>query len=511
MRTLLSSATVLLAFAGCGGPDGDTWLIRTSSEEISVAETGEIWDRLEPEARQRFISSGNAVGEFVTSLGRKTMIETELAGEGYLESTAVLGVRNAWLRSAVFSAYRDSLEASVRQAITQHDLENYRQLMGKVVWYTPAGLEPRGPERLPDLGWELAFALDTIDAGESVEVNGIGYTLDSLVISADSLIQITLADTAGVNAFARDALTERRTENTLDSLKGMLRLSLSIDSSMVDSLVLRSWDLPDSTLLAFWDGGTLTVRDLRGIAELTSMGTPVSTESAPWVLHNLANHARLQLIEQLFANDHPAVYDELVSESDSFALEYASDLLFNDMVLTRIEITEEMLLDAYNALDPPPLMPETRVFLSAVVPPDGINEAMEAGASGTLLESFDYPGYARFLAPGEEHRSVPVAASQLPADLGAALFSLPGDNREWQRPVEVEEDLFVMFRLDSVIPPHEAEYDEVRLSLMSDLFSQLREQETMNWMRMLEEEHSLEINSDILEKLPPDPGDWSEL
>ncbi len=511
MRILLSSAAVLLAFAGCGGPDGDTWLIRTSSKEITVSGTGEIWDRLEPEARQRFISSGNAVGEFVTSLGRKVMIETELDRAGYLQSPAVLGVRNAWLRSAVFSAYRDSLESSVSQAITQQDLENYRQLIGKVVWYTPAGLEQRGPERLPDIGWELAFALDTVDAGGTVTVNGIGYTLDSLVVSPDSLIQITLSDSARVNAFAMDALTERRTEDTLDSLKGMLRLSLSIDSSMVDSLVLRSWELPDSTLLASWDGGTLSVGDLRGIAELTAVGTPVSAASAPWVLHSLANHARLQLIEQLFADDHPEVYDGLVSESEAFALEYASDLLFNDMVLTRIEISEDMLLDAYNALGPPPQMPESRVFLSVVVPSDRIQEAMEAGATGTLLESYDFPGYSRFLAPGEEHRSVPVAASQLPADLGASLFCLPGDSRDWQRPVEIEEGLFVMFRLDSVIPPHTAEYDEVRPALLNDLFSHLREQETMNWMRMLEEEHSLEINSGILEKLPPDPGDWSEL
>ncbi len=511
MRVLLSSTLVLLAFAGCGSPDGDTWLIRTSSEEISIARTGEIWNRLEPEARQGFISSGNAVGEFVTSLGRKTMIESELEREGYLASPTVLAVRNAWLRSAVFSAYRDSLESTVSQAITQQDLQNYRQLIGKVVWYTPAGLEQRGPERLPDIGWELAFALDTVDAGGTVTVNGIAYSLDSLVVSPDSLIQITLSDSARVNAFAMDALTERRTEDTLDSLKAMLRLSLSIDSSMVDSLVLRSWELPDSTLLASWDGGSLSVGDLRGIAELTAMGTPVSTESAPWVIHNLANHARLQLIERLFANDHPEVYEGLVSESETFALQYASDMLFNDMVLTRIEISEDMLLDAYNELDPPPLMPESRVFLSVVVPSDRIQEAMEAGAAGTLLESYDFPGYARFLAPGEEHRSVPVAASQLPADLGAALFCLPGDNRDWQRPVELEEGIFVMFRLDSVIPPHTAEYHEVRPALLNDLYSHLREQETMNWMRMLEDEHSLEINSGILEKLPPDPGDWSEL
>jgi len=68
-----------------------------------------------------------------------------------------------------------------------------------------------------------------------------------------------------------------------------------------------------------------------------------------------------------------------------------------------------------------------------------------------------------------------------------------------------------MYRLHSIIAPHQAEFEDLKEALRASITAHLEEQDTMEWLRTLEESYELEINSDILEDLPADPSMWSDL
>lgn len=510
MKKILATS-ILLAALGCSSPDGDTWLISTSEEIITVSEAGDAWNELKPAAKQQFLAGDNTVGEFVSTLSRKTIIIAEISNEDYLFSPQVQSVRKCWLRSASYIAFRDSLETDIRSSVSPQDLINFRELIGKLVWYTdPAGSE-FGPERLANLDWELAFAFDSMTPGQQITLGSGTFVLDSLVSSPDSMIQATIADTARVNSFAVASLTEKRMNDSLFSINEELSYSLLIDSAMVETWCSARSSVENDAVLASWEGGALTALDLDGIGDLTSLGQPVALESTAWAFHNLANHARQTVIEKLYSELYPGTYAELTGESSDFAASYASDLLFENNVLSGLEITDAMVLEAYETMEDVPTLPETRTFESVMLAAEEMDEAFASATSDTDAESFRFPGYTMFLAPGSEHVSRPVTASDLPGGMGTILFMIPEGNRDWQRPIEVQEGLFVMFRLDSILPPHPAALQDLETGIRASLLEHLTEQKTMDWLRELEEAHGLEINSGVLEDLPPDPSMWSDL
>ncbi len=318
---ILSVFAFLMIIAGCGGPDGDSWLIRTVEGEITVAEAGVAWNELDPQARQRFIESENTVGDFITTLSRKTMVMSEISNENYLYSSHIQALRAAWARSSTFLAFTDSLAARIETEVTETDIANYRALVGKIVWYTTPEGVVRGPERLPDLDWELAFAFDTMVPGETYRMARGVFTLDSVTITPDSMVQVALADTARMNSFAISSLTERRTSDHIDSLRREMMASLEMDSALVEVYCSNRTSLPDSTPIAVWENGLLTVADLDGTIAILGMGTPVAGYSPQWVIHTLTNQARLAFVESAFAEEFPHAYSEILQEGERFAME----------------------------------------------------------------------------------------------------------------------------------------------------------------------------------------------
>lgn len=508
---VLALSVVLFLLTGCGAPNGDTWLIRTVEDEITVSQAGAAWNSLPLQTQQAFMSGDNPVGDFITSLGRKAIIVAEVSNDEYLHSPLIESMKDSWLRSSTFPAYRDSLITDFRQSITDQDLSNYRELMGKVVWYrNPAG-EQMGASRLPDLPWNIAFAFDTMAAGQTVEISGETYTLDSVAISPDSLIQVTLADTARVNSFARSTLTESRVSAALESLRISSRETLFIDTLLVENYALSSSGVASESILADWEGGELTAGEFTGTISYLSMGQQVAPSSVPWLLHNLKNQVFLSEVQNHYSELYPEDYAELLSGAESFAMEKASDLLFEHRIASHVQITDSMVFEAYQSLDSIPVVPETRTFQSIVFSAGVLEEVIALMAEGADPLDLGYPGYAPFLTEGSEYLSRPVLPSELPTGLGSILFMLDEDSTAWQRPLIISENLVAVIRLDSIIPPHEAAYGEIENSLRMNLRAHLEEQQTVEWLCELESRHSLEINSDILGDLPADPSAWSEL
>lgn len=510
MRILCVFVFLVMA-AGCGGPDGDTWLIRTVEGEITVADAGVAWNELDPQARQRFIESENTVGDFITTLSRKTMVISEISNENYLYSSHIQALRAAWVRSSAFLAYGDSLAARIETDVTEADIANYRALIGKIVWYTTPDGTGRGPERLPDLNWDLAFAFDTMSPGESFQAAEGVFTLDSVTVTPDSMIQVTLADTARVNSFALSSLTERRTADHIDSLRREMMASLEMDPAVVEMFCSNRSSLADSTPIAVWENGLLTVADLDGTIALLGMGAPVAGYSSQWVIHALTNQARLAFVESAFAEGFPGGYEEILNGGERFAMEKAGDILFTDRVLSRVELTDQMVLEAYESMDSIPVHPETRICETVMIPASSTDEVLAMLEDTDDPRTLGFPGYPSYTAEGEEFVSRPLTAAEMHPAIGTVLFMLEEDNTEWQRPVEISERVFIVFRLQSVIPPAQASFEQMESTIRRNLVAHLEEQTTMDWLRELEEAHGLQINSGILGDLPPDPSMWSEL
>jgi hypothetical protein len=505
------TALILLLLLGCTRPGGDTWLIRTTEGEITVADAGRAWNNLRPQAREGFLSGSNPVGEFVTTLARRNMTVAEISNDSYLFSPGIQALRRSWLRSSAFIAMRDSLVASETAGITEEDLRNYRLLLGKTVWYTDPEGVTRGPERLPDLPWELAFALDTLEPGAAAELEDGSFVLDSVVTAPDSLIAATLADTVRVNAFARGSLAESRAGRALREIESAVIADMAFDSTAAAAYSSEDPSLSGETVLVTWGSNSLTADDMDGIKTLVGMSFPLESMSLQWVFHNLQNHARLEETAGAYSLLYPDDYAVLEGEADRFAMEYAGELLYTNRVTAEVSITEQMVIEAYESIEEIPMMPETRTFMSVVVPPEQLEETVEFVSMGGDPTDLGYDGLPATLAHGHSHLSRPVTPGQIPGNMATVLFMMESGNREWQRPMEVGEGLFVLFRLDSVIPSSPATFDHLEASIRQNLRAHLEEQLMMDWIRDMEQKYRLEINTGILRDLPMDPAAWSDL
>ncbi|MCK5841802.1 MAG: peptidyl-prolyl cis-trans isomerase [Candidatus Sabulitectum sp.] len=501
----------LLILTSCGSPDGNTWLIRTATDSVTVSEVGSIWQNLDQSARTRFLAKDNPVGDFITALGRKTMITAEIDNQNYLHSQYIQSMKECWIINSAFIAYSDTLSSSMRSSITDADLSHYRELLGSIVWFSSTVTGNKGPVRLPDLPWNLAFALDSIAPGSHIEVNGVMYTLDSIEISSQEMVDATLADTSTFNAFARNSLTESRSVRNLDSLKTEAMRTFQMDSAAVAAYCLQRESVDISTELASWNGGSISAGEFHGIAGFTSMGHPGNPQSFNWVSHNLRNQARLSFVADLYAAEFPQGYTSFTPGAEAFALDQASELLFKDNVVDAVQISDSLVYQAFLQMDSVPQLPETRVFESVMVPAGILEEAIAFTRDENSLMGLGYPGYTEFLAPGNEFISRPVAQHELPYEIDLALFSMEESSNEWNRPVEIENDLFVFYRLVEIVPPHAASFEQVEATIRRNLLIHLEEQRTMDWMCELEAIHEFQVNHGILGDLPTDPAAWSEL
>ncbi|MEA3265551.1 MAG: hypothetical protein U9P42_01220 [Candidatus Fermentibacteria bacterium] len=501
----------LLILIGCGSPDGNTWLIKTATDSITVSEVGTTWLELDQGTRMRFLAEDNPVGDFITALGRKTMITAEIDNENYLHSQYIQSMKNCWIINSAFIAYSDSTSSHIRSSVTEADLSHYSELLGSVVWYSSAVTGSTGPVRLPDLPWDLAFALDSIAPGSHVEINGIMYTLDSIETSSQEMIDATLADISTFNSFARNSLAESRSTRNLDSLRAEVMRTFQMDSTAVSAYCLQRESVANSTELASWNGGSISAGEFHGIAGFASMGHPGNSQSFSWVSHNLRNHARLSYVADLYASEFPREYSSFTPGAEAFALDQASELLFMDNVVDAVQISDSLIYEAYLQMDSVPQLPETRIFESVMVPGGILEEAIALINDENSLMEIGYPGYTEFLDPGNEFLSRPVAQHELPYGIALPLFAMDERSNEWSRPVEVEEDLFVFFRLVEIVPPHAASFEQLEATIRRNLLIHLEEQRTMDWMCELEATHEFQVNHEILGDLPTDPAAWSEL
>jgi len=507
LKYLILSA--LLLILSCGTQHGDTWLIRTTGDTITVSEAGEAWSRLEQDERLRFLSGNNTVADFISELGRNTIVTLELSNEQYLYSSLTINMRDCWIRNASCQAYRDSLTTQIRQEITNTDIENYRKLLGSVVWYSTDGSATEGPVRLPDLPWPVAFAFDSMQTGSTILIDSIVYSLDSILTTWENPVDTMYFQN---DRFAMDNLTSSRMTRYLNMLSNQSIDSLFIDEDAVFSYCANRSSVSDQAELAAWPDGVITAEDLDGILEFTSLGQQIFPESPEWVSRQMINQARLYPLTQQYSLDYPDDFTAIQLSADRFAWNQAYETLFRDNVTSRVVVTDSMTADAYLLLDSALTVPEYRTFVSVQVPQSSMDDAIFRAVSGNdaLLEA-GYSGYSEFLAHDCNFLSRPVSRTELPDRISDVLFNLEASDTAWQEPVQIQPGVFVFYKLHGIVPAHFPSLEQMKESIENSLLIHLEEQKTMEWICELEQLYSLEINQSVLGDLPNDPEAWIDL
>lgn len=498
----------------CGAPDGSAWLIKTSSGEITVAAAGEIWDELDQNERASYLAEDSPVGCFVSALGRETMILHEINNYRYLQSPIIENMKKCWIRSASARAYNDSLSVSIRGEVTAADLSNYRELLGTIVWYSSTAEAPAGPVRLPDLPWAVAFAFDTMATGSSVEIEAVTYTLDSCLTSSEKFTDELHLDVNIVNSFALSSLTRSRVNRNLQYLKAEAMGAFSFDSVSVSTYCTQRGSLEDNTELALWNNGAISAEEFDGIAAFVALGRPSGATSPHWVCLNLRNQAGLIIVEEIFSRLNPQDYAGIQQAAGEFATDQACELLFRNNVTNFVKITDSMVIEAYSRMDSIPMVPETRTFISFLASSTVCEEVIASMSNGdSLLSVYSGSGYgySEFLLPGSDFLSRPVTVSELPAEISDVLFDLSEAETRWQGPFEINENLFIIYRLDRVFPAHPIPFEKLEEPIRHRLLIHNEEQRTMEWICELETACNLQINHEILGDIPPDPSQWSDL
>lgn len=526
MRRLLYPVLALAVLFPCGcgrSVSGEDWLFRFDGETVTVAEAGVYWDSLPPEVRQGFASGGNPLGDFILAYSRKALVEREVERLG-LGSDPRIGFRvAAWIRLLSFRAAEDGLRLQAEAALTPADDAYYLDHLGITVWYGIAradGREPvgQGPSVLSEMDPAIGQVLAGLsEGGSAVLADGSTVTLDSVIGTEPGLVAAMIADSANTLAFGRDRMASQRALEMAAGIRAGFMSEASVEyrpeafaefaGLVAGGADPASGDTLIVTASEVWTAERM-VEEIRLEAE-TRLVQPSDTAwlsaFADVILYREALACRLGEID-------PEAEDSIALEAAGYGMRLAADTLYAMFVIDSIGITPEMLDSAYAAA--PPGVPEMRSFVCLsfrdTVEVDAFRDALASGGTGGVEGLFGgLPGLSG--PDGDEHLTRPMSAGEVPAGLGASLFAAT-DTTTWFGPAPYsEQEIWVAFRLRSVLPARQATLEEALPELESRI-SAAREQARFDeWMRSLEQTYGLEMNEGVVNRLPPDPSLWSEL
>jgi hypothetical protein len=493
--------------------DGDT---------ITVEDAGELWDGLAPGERQRFLRSEDPVAGYVVSLARREMVLKEIGRLGYMDRPRAVCLAGAWVRNRLYGAAVDSARSMLRRGISPEDVERFRRLMGRTVWYTEEpggpGAESYGPVHLPELPSDLALCLDTLRPGQSVVCGGSFIRLDSVYATDPELVEQTLRDTAHVESLARNRLVASRLDRMRDSLLEWAAGRAEIDTAALEGMArsIAEGGFQPDTMAEVVSGPreSWTERKLLTEAAFASESRPVDPASASWLLFLARNLLLRNAFVSWLQQSRPQALEPLLAAGQSQRRSRAVDLIYDEMVAESIAVSDEDIQERYESMSEPVMSPERRRLQMVVFPRtelQSFREAVEDPESSPLVLFDPYPWFVD-TARGPAV-TVPLERRQLPPTLADTAFSLsPSDTTAWHGPFPVPQlELMAAFRLREVFPPRAATLEEASDSLGRQIRAEKAESRLEEWMAELEERYDLRINDAILDRLPPDPALWSDL
>jgi len=522
---LFLSAIVALAVACscCGSPaEGDDWLMTMGDDTITVSDAGRLWDGLEAGERRQFLRADDPVAAYLIALARREMVLREIGRLGYLDRPRAICLAGAWVRRRLYMAAVDSAKAMIARDISREDIDFYRSLMGRTVWYTTDPGRPQaaslGPVHLPELPKDLALRLDTLRTGQSAVCGDTEIRLDSLYATDTELVEQTLSDTTHVESLARNRLLESRFDQMRDSLLQRALEEAEIDTAALASMatsIAAGGFRPDSTdVVVSGPVEGWTERKLLTEVAFASESRPVDPTSTSWLLFLFRNLIMQNAFVSWLQQRDPEALEPVMNAGQMERRRRAVDLIYSEMVAESTAVGPGEIEQRFLSLSEPIMMPELRRLQIVVFPQSELQAWREALADpGTdPADLFDpYPWFEDTTrGPGV---TVPLERGQLPETMADTAFALsPGDTTSWQGPFPVVQlELMAGFRLREVLPPQEATLEEASDSLRDQIRAEKAESRLEEWMAELEQRYDLRINDAILDRLPPDPALWTGL
>jgi hypothetical protein len=521
-RPILLAACIAV-LAACGAkPTGDSWLFVVGEDTVTVAEAGLIWKSMEPSHRSRLNCSDNTVGEFVVLAAKRQMVKAECERLGLYDLPSLVARAEATYRRLAAVAAKDLLEASMSDSVSPEDVEMFRNRIGTMVWYTLVhpvqDTTSAGPVHLPEARPDLVPILEGMEPGDAVGLDDGGILmLDSLVLTDRELIEESLADTARIEWLATSRLSSAATRRFLDSLETWTMAECSIDTNMV--IELADWftdpegPLPDRDLVR-GELLDMSVADMVEEIATESASKLIQPTNPTWLRFFTERVIIREAMSQWLERTAPQVADSLRKEAESYLARQAADSLYRIYVSDSILVDSSLVVEEYELLGDLPTMPERRRFVMAVVDDRHIEEMerlVSTGSLDTLNENLQ--PLRQLSASGTALLTRPLRSDEIPGGHGADLFEIsPNDTTGWFGPVRIADyPVSLVAKLVEVFPAHEATFEEFYPTLELKVRLRLEQERLTRWMLELENEYGLEVNEEIISRLPEDPGSWSTI
>lgn len=521
-RSTALAAFVLLCSCCGSSPGGDDWLITLGDDTITVKDAGVVWDGLEDPERQQFLRSEDPAASFVVSLAHLELVIREIERLGYLDRPEATLPARAWVRRALYETAVDSARSMVERQVSREDIQFFRSLMGRTVWYTlwpdGTGAEHGGPVHLPELPEDVALCLDTLRPGQSAVCGDATIRLDSVYATDPDLVAQTLRDTSRVESLARNRLSEVRysmlRDSLLESSLGSARIDTSALEAMASSVDAGHFRPDTGAVVISGPVESWTERKLLVEVYFVSESRPVDPSNTTWLLFLTKNLLLQNAFVSWLKGRTPGIPAAVIAAGESQRFNRALDLIYSEMVAESVRVSPRELEECYASLSEPVMMPERRRLELVVFPEQELSAFREVtvDSESSPADVFDpYPWYRDTTRAG--CFTVPLERSQLPSTFADSAFSVaPGDTTQWRGPFVVPRlELMAAFRLCSVIPPREATLEEATDILSSLIRTEKVQNRLGQWMSRLENSYGLSVNDAILDRLPPDPALWSEL
>ena len=518
---------LLSLISGCLGSSaatGDTWLIIVETDTVTVSEIGEAWNGLDREQREYFTGNADPVRKYIQAYARKLILQAELESEGYLSDPDLVSRRNSWLRFMTVGKAHEYFLSLAKAAVTDSDLQFYRDHIAKSVWYTlnpgTDSSDSRGPDHLPELSFELAIHLDTLSIGQvGISESGITARLDSVEITDSVLVSEALKDTTACNQMATNRIANARNSRWMNGIRNSLveEYSISVDSAALDRLVdfySENGELIDEIVIES-DLGNWSAPMLRNEIDFLQSKIYVQPTSLTWQFYFIDNLSFGSFLAETLQQAAPMLVDSLRAEAESYLFDLASEKLYDTEIFSRVTVSESDIEEQFNNLEEPFIIEETRSVQAVILPPDQLEDYRDAIRSGNLdgfaatLNGFPY------LAADSTSPQITrlLRMSEIPGGFGREVFLIDqNDTTSWAGPFELSESTgYVLFRLIDVVPEREALLEDVRIPLELMVRTRLEEEATEALMQQLEDKYKPMINDEVIEGLPVDPGLWASL
>lgn len=532
MKTLLTVITVtagvlLSLISGCFGSsaaNGDTWLIIVGADTVTVSEIGDAWNGLDQEQREYFTGNADPVGQYILTYTRKLILQAELESEGYLSDPGFVSRGDSWLMFITVEKAHEYFLSVAETAVTVSDLQFYRNHIGKAVWYT---LNPgtdssvsHGPDHLPELTFELALHLDTLSIGQAgSSQSGIIARLDSVEVTDAVLISEALADTAACNRMATNRIANGRNTRWMNGIRNSMveEYSISVDTAALNRLVdfySGNGELIEEIVVES-DLGNWSAEMVRDRIDYLESRTYVQPTSLTWQFYFIENLSFGSFLSDTLQRAAPLLVDLLRAEAESYLFDLASEKYYDDMVSSEVTVSESDIEEEFINLEEPFIIEEMRSLQTVIIPPDQLEDYRAAIGDGNIDDHVSTLNGLAYLAADSAHPQITrfLRMSDIPGGFGREVFLIDrSDTTSWTGPFELTESTgYVLFRLIDVIPEREALLEEARTPLELMVRARLEEEATIALMQRLESKYEPQVNEEVIENLPVDPGLWASL